>query len=104
MTMLCQRPERKSVLPTRMTPDNRSIDFVRRGLRLAAAVGVAALVAACQAMGLGGEVRESGFQPSNNPVTVDNVTKNDKLAELARGQHPRILATYGGEYSDPKLE
>ena len=53
---------------------------------------------------MGGEVRESGFQPSDNPVTVDNVTKNDKLAELARGQHPRILATYGGEYSDPKLE
>ena len=49
-------------------------------------------------------MRESGFQPSDNPVTVDNVTKNDKLAELAKGQHPRILATYGGEYSDPKLE
>ena len=47
---------------------------------------------------------ESGFQPSDNPVTVDSVTKNDKLAELARAQHPRILATYGGEYSDPKLE
>ena len=46
----------------------------------------------------------AGFQPSDNPVTVDNVTKNDKLAELAKGQHPRILATYGGEYSDPKLE
>ena len=55
-------------------------------------------------MGIGGEVRESGFQPSDNPVTVDNVTKNDKLAELAKGQHPRILATYGGEYSDAKLE
>ena len=79
--------------------------YLRRlGLRLAAAAGVAALVAGCQVLGMGGEVRESGFQPSDNPVTVDNVTKNDKLAELARGQHPRILATYGGEYSDPKLE
>jgi predicted Zn-dependent protease len=37
-------------------------------------------------------------------VTVDSVSKNDRLAELARAQHPRILATYGGEYSDPKLE
>jgi hypothetical protein len=87
-----------------MTPGDRSIHFVQRSLRLAAAVGVAALVAACQVMSLGGEVRESGFQPSDNPVTVDNVTKNDKLAELAKGQHPRILATYGGEYSDAKLE
>ncbi|WP_202334265.1 M48 family metalloprotease [Mesorhizobium sp. L-8-3] len=47
---------------------------------------------------------ENAFQPSNNPVTVDTVSRNDRLAELARGQHPRILATYGGEYSDPKLE
>ncbi len=31
-------------------------------------------------------------------------SRNDKLAELAKAQHPRILATYGGEYSDPKLE
>ena len=46
----------------------------------------------------------SRFQPSDNPVTVDNVSRNDRLAELAKAQHPRILATYGGEYSDPKLE
>jgi predicted Zn-dependent protease len=57
---------------------------------------------ACQSMTP--DIRESGFQPSNNPVTVDSVSRNDKLAELARAQHPRILATYGGEYSDPKLE
>ncbi len=35
---------------------------------------------------------------------MDSVSRNDRLAEIARGQHPRILATYGGEYSDPKLE
>ncbi len=62
------------------------------------------LLASCSVIGTDGEVREQAFQPSNNPVTVDNVSKNDKLAELARGQHPRILATYGGEYSDAKLE
>jgi len=64
-----------------------------------------ALLSACQGLsGISGDIRESAFQPSNNPVTVDSVTKNDKLAELARSQHPRILATYGGEYADPKLE
>lgn len=46
----------------------------------------------------------SAFKPSANPVTVDTVTRNDRLAGIARAQHPRILATYGGEYSDPKLE
>ncbi len=53
---------------------------------------------------LPGSLEESSFQPSDKPVTVDSVTANNKLAELARAQHPRILATYGGEYSDPKLE
>ncbi|MCR5856995.1 M48 family metalloprotease [Mesorhizobium sp. J428] len=46
----------------------------------------------------------SDLKPSSNPVTVDTVGRNDKFAEIARQQHPRILATYGGEYSDPKLE
>ncbi|KQZ14908.1 metalloprotease [Mesorhizobium sp. Root554] len=71
-----------------------------RGIAMAA-VGLS--LAACQSI-MPDSVQESGFQPSNKPVTVDNVTANNKLAELARAQHPRILATYGGEYSDPKLE
>jgi predicted Zn-dependent protease len=60
-------------------------------------------LAACQAI-MPPDVQESAFRPSDRPVTVENVTANNKLAELARAQHPRILATYGGEYSDPKLE
>lgn len=47
---------------------------------------------------------DSAFQPSNRPITVDNFGRNDRQTELARSQHPTILATYGGEYSDPKLE
>jgi predicted Zn-dependent protease len=78
---------------------------LRRGLRFAVATSIVALLAGCSVFDIsGGEVHEQAFVPSDNPVTVDNVTKNDKLAELAKGQHPRILATYGGEYSDPKLE
>ncbi|WP_157018362.1 M48 family metalloprotease [Mesorhizobium xinjiangense] len=61
-----------------------------------------AFAAACQMAN--GPISESAFTPSNNPVTVETVTRNDRLAEIARAQHPRILATYGGEYSDPKLE
>ena len=44
------------------------------------------------------------LRPSNNPVTVESASRNDRFAQIARQQHPRILATYGGEYSDPKLE
>lgn len=58
------------------------------------------LLAGCQTLDMG----DSKFVPSDNPVTVDTVTRGDRLASLARRQHPKILQTYGGEYSDPKLE
>ena len=74
---------------------------LRQRARLAAALALPLLTAACQSVDLGDE---SAFKPSANPVTVDTVTRNDRLAGLAREQHPRILATYGGEYSDAKLE
>ncbi|TIT40065.1 MAG: hypothetical protein E5W76_17635, partial [Mesorhizobium sp.] len=67
------------------------------------ASGLAVALASCQ-MFTPPDVQESGFQPSDKPITVDNVVANSKLAEMAKAQHPRILATYGGEYSDPKLE
>lgn len=56
-------------------------------------------LSACQMVNAG-----NVFVPSSDPVTVETVTRGDRLASLARQQHPRILATYGGEYSDPKLE
>jgi predicted Zn-dependent protease len=64
------------------------------------ALALSTALSACQV--LSGD--ENAFKPSVNPVTVDTVTRGDRLATLAREQHPRILATYGGEYSDPKLE
>lgn len=105
-TDVAKTPKRRKedVLLPRMTDLDDWIAPVRQSLRFAAATGAAGLLAGCQMLGVGGEVREQAFQPSDNPVTVDNVSKNDKLAALARDQHPRILATYGGEYSDPKLE
>src|SRR6185312_6518973 len=42
--------------------------------------------------------------PSSDPVTAANVTRDNRLVQIARAQHPRILHTYGGEYSNPKLE
>ncbi len=74
--------------------------------RFASVAALAMLLAGCQGLsGLSsGDLQESAFRPSDSPITVDSVSKNDRLAELARAQHPRILATYGGEYSDPKLE
>ncbi len=69
--------------------------------RAVAATGLAMLLSSCQMIDTS---TTSDLKPSPNPVTVDTVGRNDKFAEIARQQHPRILATYGGEYSDAKLE
>ena len=83
-------------------PQDRKRHAPARRLRRGAALFALALaLAGCQALtGVSGE----GLRPSANPVTVDTVTRNDRMVALAREQHPRILATYGGEYSDAKLE
>ena len=68
---------------------------------LASATLLLAFLSGCQVLNVS---KEDALGPSSNPVTVDNVTKNDRLAKLSAEQHPRILATYGGEYKDAKLE
>jgi predicted Zn-dependent protease len=88
-------------LPDALNRRDPSQAVARANARRLASLGLALILAGCQ--GFPSDVRESNFQP-NSPVTVDTVSRNDKTAELARAQHPRILATYGGEYSDPKLE
>lgn len=69
-----------------------------RGLML----GLAALgLAGCTSMtnmGLDGDL-----EPSARPVIADNV-RSGRLARIGAAQHPRILASYGGEYSDRRLE
>lgn len=67
-------------------------------------VCAAALVLALAACQMATTLGDQGLHPSKDPITVDNVTRNNRLAELARQQNPRILSTYGGVYSDPKLE
>jgi predicted Zn-dependent protease len=74
----------------------------RRPSVLITLVGLALAVAGCQIMETAGG--GATLRPSDNPVTVDTLTRNDRLAAAAREQHPRILATYGGEYSNEQLE
>lgn len=47
---------------------------------------------------------EPAVAPSQTPQIVDEVQKNDPRALLGAREHPRILATYGGEYKDVKTE
>ena len=76
----------------------------RARMRGLGALSLAMMVALSGCQVLNSAADSDAFKPSENPVTVDTVTRNDRMVALAREQHPRILATYGGEYSDPKLE
>lgn len=47
---------------------------------------------------------EPSVRPSSNPQIVDEVQKNDPRAAMGAREHPRIVASYGGEYHDRKTE
>jgi predicted Zn-dependent protease len=47
---------------------------------------------------------EPDVSPSATPQIVDEVQKNDPRAEMGAREHPRIVASYGGEYKDLKTE
>lgn len=84
-------------------PDLLPVRTQRNWRKPALGLGLLAvsLISGCQSLNSSSDL---GLQPSSNPVTVENVTRNDRLAQIGARQHPRILATYGGEYKDPKLE
>ncbi len=86
--------------------------MLMRGTVLA---GLALALSACQVLSVAGKAPGAGndipadelavtLNPSSEPVTVDTVARGDRFAKLAAAQHPKILATYGGEYADVKLE
>jgi len=50
------------------------------------------------------KVALSPLSPSPHPPSIDSLNKDSPVAEVGAEQHQRILALYGGEYNDPKLE
>ncbi len=83
-----------------------------RAARLLACGAGLTLLASCTTLeaGLddlaGGEVQKTGYMPgpTRQPVTFENIQAGDPQSVIGRSQHPKILAAYGGAYSDPKLE
>ncbi len=72
---------------------------VRRAVALATAGFV---LSSCQS--LFSPSYQSTLKPSDNPQTVEQVQKNDPRAQMGAREHPRIVASYGGEYHDDKTE
>jgi len=69
-----------------------------------AVVLLAAAVALSSCQSLTEQVYEPTVAPSSNPQIVDEVQKNDPRAQMGAREHPRIVASYGGEYHDEKTE
>ncbi|WP_132073926.1 M48 family metalloprotease [Sinorhizobium americanum] len=71
-------------------------------LRALVALSSFSLLSACQS--IIEQTYEPAVSPSSNPQIVEEVQKNDPRAQLGAREHPRIVASYGGEYKDAKTE
>jgi predicted Zn-dependent protease len=74
--------------------------------RLLSALALCALTAlsGCQSVLTGDDSADVTLTPSANPQTVERLQSQDPRAQLGAREHPRIVASYGGEYSDRKTE
>ncbi|HET7411911.1 MAG TPA: M48 family metalloprotease [Pararhizobium sp.] len=72
-------------------------------LRRFAVAAMALALSGCQTF-LDQSDPSGSIHPSATPQIVSEVQKNDPKAQLGAREHPRILATYGGEYHDAKTE
>ena len=70
--------------------------------RVSALLVTTMLVTGCQS--LVDQPYEANVRPSTTPQIVDEVQKNDPRAQMGAREHPRIVASYGGEYKDAKTE
>jgi len=75
---------------------------VASSLRLLSVGMLGVFLVGCQS--LMEQAYEPSVRPSSNPQIVDEVQKNDPRAAMGAREHPRIVASYGGEYHDRKTE
>lgn len=80
------------------------LDLARKlpAMRFAGVVILPLLLASCQSVL--SPSYESTISPSDRPQTVEQVAKNDPRTRMGAREHPRIVASYGGEYKDAKTE
>ncbi|MAU95093.1 MAG: metalloprotease [Fulvimarina sp.] len=84
-----------------------------RALRRLATLCALFAVSGCTTFGAGldtmasdaetGSIR-AGYTSTRQPITFETAQQSDPQSVIGKSQHPKILAAYGGAYSDPKLE
>lgn len=73
---------------------------IRLRIALVAAGGL--LLFGCQTLGV--DVYEPTVRPSDTPQTADKASASDPRTRIGANEHPRIIASYGGEFRDAKTE
>jgi len=56
----------------------------------------------CQTLGV--DVYKPDVRPSDQPQTAENAANADPRSRIGANEHPRIVASYGGEYRDQRTE
>jgi predicted Zn-dependent protease len=59
-------------------------------------------LSACQTLGV--DVYEPNVAPSATPQTAEKAGASDPRTRIGANEHPRIIASYGGEFRDAKTE
>ncbi|MEN3792096.1 M48 family metalloprotease [Fulvimarina sp. MAC3] len=67
-------------------------------------LGTASCTTLEDGLGLTSSDLKTGYAASRSPVTFETAQAKDPQSSIGRSQHPKILAAYGGAYSDPKVE
>lgn len=67
-------------------------------------VGLSTLLLSTSCQSIFEQSYQASIGPSSSPQIVDEVQKNDPRAQMGAREHPRIVASYGGEYHDEKTE
>lgn len=73
-----------------------------RTFRRALPVLAALFLAGCQTLGV--DVYQPSVKPSDQPQTAENAANADPRSRIGASEHPRIVASYGGEYRDQRTE
>ena len=71
-------------------------------LRIALVAAGGLLLFGCQTLGV--DVYEPSVRPSDTPQTADKAAASDPRTRIGANEHPRIIASYGGEFRDAKTE
>ncbi len=67
-----------------------------------ALVGGVLLLSGCQTLGV--DVYKPTVAPSATPQTAEKAGASDPRTRIGANEHPRIIASYGGEFRDEKTE